>query len=245
MTYTDDTLLAGQVRLRQSGAGHRAGTDAVLLAAAVPDKGVLVDAGAGSGAVGLMACRADKSRPVWFIERDAAQADLARFNAADNGLTAARVVTGSLFDAAGLAAAGLAAGRADCVATNPPYLEKGRARVAPDPGRAAARVMDGGTLEGWLNACIRLLKPDGRLVLIHRAERIAELLRLITPPLGGVRLRFIHPLAGRAATRVVLTAGRRSKAPLIVAPPLVLHEAGGGFTAEARALHDGTARLFD
>ena len=47
-------LLAGKVKLHQLTRGFRAGTDAVLLAAAAPVvSGLVLDAGAATGAVGL------------------------------------------------------------------------------------------------------------------------------------------------------------------------------------------------
>ena len=80
MKTTDDALLGGRVRLLQPERGHRAGTDAVLLAATADAKPgqVVVDVGASTGAVGLMvAARVPGIAPV-FIERDA---DLARAGA--------------------------------------------------------------------------------------------------------------------------------------------------------------------
>ena len=52
-----DAFLGGRLTLRQLPSGHRAGTDAVLLAACVPPnaKGLGVDVGAGVGAAGLSA----------------------------------------------------------------------------------------------------------------------------------------------------------------------------------------------
>ena len=51
----EDSLLGGAVRLLQPARGHRAGTDAVLLAAAAPASAgdVVTGCGAGTGAVGL------------------------------------------------------------------------------------------------------------------------------------------------------------------------------------------------
>src|SRR5688572_25005148 len=83
---TEDTLLDGRVRLIQPARGHRAGTDAVLLAAAAPleagDR--VVDAGAATGAVGLMLARRASIRVV-LVERDPGLAELCRRNLALNG----------------------------------------------------------------------------------------------------------------------------------------------------------------
>lgn len=54
---TLDAFLSGGLKLRQARAGHRSGTDAILLASVTPPgtDGLILDVGAGSGAVGLAA----------------------------------------------------------------------------------------------------------------------------------------------------------------------------------------------
>src|SRR5690349_18762620 len=85
---TEDALLDGRVRLLQRARGHRAGTDAVLLAAAAPvgPDDVVVDAGAATGAVGLMAAAREKNVRFVFVERDPELAELCRRNCDDNGV---------------------------------------------------------------------------------------------------------------------------------------------------------------
>ena len=91
-----------------------------------------------------------------------------------------------------------------------------------------------------LQACARVLRPKGRLVLIHRADRIDEVLRVFPRGFGGLALRFVHSRADCAATRVLVSARKGSRAPLSVAPPLILHE-DARFTQEAGAMHRGEA----
>jgi tRNA1(Val) A37 N6-methylase TrmN6 len=132
---------------------------------------------------------------------------------------------------------------ADLVLTNPPFLEEGQARISPDQGRAAAHALPAGGLEAWLKACTGLLKPKGRLVMIHRAERVAECLEIFGKGLGGVELRFVHPTADRPAIRFLLSGVKGSRAPLSILPPLILNGSDGRFTPEAEALHRGEATL--
>lgn len=243
---SEDTLLDGRVRLLQPVRGHRAGSDAVLLAAAValgPGE-TAVDLGAGSGAVGLMLAAASAGQVV-FVERDPALVDLCRRNVALNGLDGrARVVEADvLAPTAERRRRGLLAASADVVATNPPFLEAGRSRASPDPGRAAAHQMPDQGLDPWLAAAADLLRPKGRLVLIHRADRLAECLRLLAPAFGGVVVKAIQPRADEAATRIVVTAVKDSRAPLQIAPPLVLHGPEGRFTPAAEAIHRGERSL--
>jgi tRNA1(Val) A37 N6-methylase TrmN6 len=240
----EDALLGGRVRLLQSAGGHRAGTDAVLLAAAAPARAGqrVVDVGAATGAVGLMIAAREPGIRLAFVERDPDQAALCRQNLVLNGVRG-EVAEVDLLDRAAWERAGLDPQAADLVVTNPPYLEVGQARVSPDAGRAAAHLLPPGGLDAWLKACGALLKPGGRLVLVHRADRLADIIEGLGRGFGGLCLRPVHPDSGRPATRILVTATRASRAPLAIAPPLVLHGDGGRFTPFAEALHRGEAVL--
>src|SRR5512146_1504946 len=88
--YTEDAFLGGRLRLRQPKSGHRAGHDAILLAAATAARpgDRVVELGAGIGAVGLaLATRVEGIRLV-LVEIDAALAGLARDNAVANAISA-------------------------------------------------------------------------------------------------------------------------------------------------------------
>ncbi|MGF9756968.1 methyltransferase [Microvirga sp. 0TCS3.31] len=241
---TQDLLLGGRMRLAQLAKGHRAGTDAVLLAASAPVKpdDVVVDVGAATGAVGLMAAVREKDARFVFVERNSELAELCRRNCQDNEVQG-EVVVADVLDRASRLAAGLMPESADLVLTNPPFLEEGQARISPDRGRAAAHALPVGGLEAWLKACTGLLKPKGRLVLIHRADRMAECLDILGKWLGGIELRFVHPTGDRPAIRFLLSGIKGSRAPLAILPPVILNGPDGRFTPEAEALHRGEATL--
>jgi tRNA1(Val) A37 N6-methylase TrmN6 len=241
---TQDLLLGGRVHLAQPARGHRAGTDAVLLAASAPVRpgDVVVDVGAATGAVGLMAAAREKDARFVFVERDPDLADLCRRNCRDNDVQGEVVVT-DVLDRAARQAACLMPESADLVLTNPPFLEEGQARISPDRGRAAAHALPAGGLDAWLRTCTGLLRPKGRLAMIHRADRVAECLQIVSAWLGGLELRFVHPSVDRPAIRFLLSGIKGSRASLSVLPPLVLNGPDGRFTPGAEALHRGEASL--
>jgi tRNA1(Val) A37 N6-methylase TrmN6 len=241
---TEDLLLGGRVRLVQPCTGHRAGTDAVLLAAsaAVKPGDVVVDVGAATGAVGLMAAARERGARFIFVERDPHLAELCRRNCRDNGVEGELAVA-DVLDKGSRLAVGLNPDSADLVLTNPPFLEEGQARISPDRGRAAAHALPAGGLEAWLKACAGLLKPKGRLVMIHRADRVAECLRILEKWLGGLELRFVHPSADRPAIRFLVSGIKGSRAPVSILPPLILNGPDGHFTPQTEALHRGEANL--
>ncbi|EIM26078.1 tRNA1(Val) (adenine(37)-N6)-methyltransferase [Microvirga lotononidis] len=241
---TEDLLLGGRVHLVQPERGHRAGTDAVLLAASAPLRpgDVVLDVGAATGAVGLMAAARQKDARFVFVERDPHLAELCRRNCRDNGVDG-QVAVADVLDRDSRLAAGLASESADLVLTNPPFLEEGQARISPDQRRAAAHALPSGGLETWLKACAGLLKPKGRLVLIHRADRTVECLRILDKWFGGLELRFVHSTADRPAIRLLLSGIKGSRAPSSILPPLILNGSDGHFTPQAEALHRGEGTL--
>ena len=244
IAVTDDAILGGRLRLLQPARGHRAGTDAVLLAAAVPadGSGLLVDVGAGSGAAGLAAALDRPSLDLVLLERDPFLAGLADENLRRNSLRG-RVVGADLLSREALAAAGLFQEMADIVITNPPFFRSGEVRASPDPLRRAAHVMEEG-VESWVKAALALVKPRGLFALIHRSDALPALLPALAGRLGGMTLCAIHPRPDAPAARFVLRGVKGSRAPLVLASPLVLHEPSGAFTPRASQLHRGENALF-
>src|SRR5437868_15180156 len=87
--FTEDAFLGGALRLRQLTSGHRAGHDAMLLAAATPARpgDRVIDFGAGVGAAGLAVARRVENIDLVLVEIDATLAGLARANAEANTLS--------------------------------------------------------------------------------------------------------------------------------------------------------------
>lgn len=240
-------LLGGRLTLRQRVAGHRAGTDAVLLAAAVPAeaRGLLIDAGAGAGTAGLAAGLRCPALDILLFDREPHAVALAADNLAANGLAMrGRACEADLLDPKSRRAAGILDASASVVLSNPPYLEQGQGRRSPDEARARAHVLEGEEgLTRWLRACAALVAPHGDIFMIHRAERLADLLTALEGRVGAIAVLPVHPRAGEDAIRVLLRARKGSRAPMRLRPPLILHGPDGRFTPEAEALHRGEATI--
>jgi tRNA1(Val) A37 N6-methylase TrmN6 len=247
--FTVDRWLGGRLVLVQPRDGHRVGTDAALLAAAAGTaEGRIADVGAGVGAVGLALAQRSERAFADLIEIDPDLARLAGINAARNGLQArARVLTLDILEPGERREAGIAGETADCVVTNPPFFESGTVRASPDQVRARAHVLrpagGGATLEAWIRASLALLRPGGRFVMIHRPDALASVLAATERRLGGLALLPVHAFAGGSANRLLVSGVKGSKAPMRIAPALILHGADGRLTAEADAIHRGEALL--
>ncbi|MBL8644897.1 MAG: methyltransferase [Rhodospirillaceae bacterium] len=234
---TDDALLNGRVRLRQPKTGYRAAIDPVLLAAAVRASGSarVLDAGCGTGAATFCLAARLPLVDVSGLERQPELAALAQEGVALNNLSArARIVQGDLMALPDL----ICAYPFDIVMTNPPYADGGT--VSPDAQVAAAHHESDADLGQWIAACVGLLKPKGRLVLIHRADRLSEILSCLKLRCGDIRITPLFPKPGEPARRVIVDAGLDRKTGDTLHPGLVLHGPDGAFTPKAQAiLRDG------
>jgi tRNA1(Val) A37 N6-methylase TrmN6 len=235
----ENGLLNGRVRLLQPRDGYRAGMDAALLAAAVPARPgeVVLEAGCGAGAV---LCQIGARRPgvrLLGVEREVPAADLARRNLTLNGLDGEAL---NADVAAGFAA--LDRPRADWAVSNPPFFDDPTALRAPAPGKRAAWMADDG-LQAWTDFLLAGVRDGGVVVMIHRADRLGDLLGMLGRKAGSFRILPVHPYADRPARRVIVRATRLGRAPLVLLPPLVLHDAGGGHSARADAVLRGEADL--
>jgi tRNA1(Val) A37 N6-methylase TrmN6 len=241
---SEDALLGGKLTLRQPIRGHRFGHDAVLLAAATPARTSehAIELGAGVGAAGLALARRVEGLTVTLVELDPSLATLARENAARNAL-AARVRVVCLDVAAPVARfadAGLGSDSADHVLMNPPF--NAPHNPSPDQARRLSHAASPGALARWIETAARLLRPQGALTLIWRADGLADLLAGLGSSFGAVAIKPVYPKPGAAAIRVVVNAAKTSNAPLSLLPGLVLADSDNKPSAQAEAiLREGAA----
>jgi tRNA1(Val) A37 N6-methylase TrmN6 len=239
---TENLILGGRVKLRQPKVGYRAGLDAALLAAACdsPAGARVLDAGCGVGGAVLAAAARRPEVSFTGVERDDAALALARENITLNGFEDRVDVTGgdigARFSALGLKPF-------DAAMANPPFFDDEASLRGPLPARRGAYIADDG-LAAWIGFLITAVREGGSVTVIHRADRLADILAACAPKAGSIRIRPIHPFADAPAKRVLVRAIKTGKAPLLLLPPLVLHERDGGkHTATVEAMLRGDAGL--
>lgn len=232
-----DAFLGGQLHLWQPKSGYRAGVDPVLLAASVPARSgqSVLDLGCGVGTASLCLGARVPDLSLWGVERQGIYADLAR----RNGLDTVHADIAEL-------PTDLRQMSFDHVICNPPYFDRNAGHSAHDVDREAARGEDT-PLPVWLETAARRLKPKGYLHLIHRVDKLPELLSLPCQ-MGSVEVLPLAARGGRAPERIILRARKEGRAPFVLHTPLVLHSGdthlrdADDYTAPvAAALRDGKA----
>ena len=243
--FTEDGFLGGQLRLRQPRSGHRAGHDAMLLAAATPASSGdrVVDFGAGVGAAGLAVARRVAGIELVLVEIDEGLARLALENAVANAIAAHVEVLDIASAANAFAAAGLTPDSVDVVLMNPPFNDPARHRASPHRAREIAHVARAATLKEWMHAARRLLKSGGVLTLIWRADAVAEVLTALERGFGSLEILPVHGAAKSPAIRVLIRAIKGGKAPTRIHAGLMLNDASGAPDQRVRDILAGKGVL--
>jgi tRNA1(Val) A37 N6-methylase TrmN6 len=236
---TDDAFLGGKLKLLQPARGHRAGHDAMLLAAAAPSKiWHAVDLGAGSGAAGLALLARGAAQNVTLVEIDAQLCKVARENAARNGCKERVHVV-----RANIARVGkpdgpkeVEAGSAELVIMNPPFNDPARNRTSPDKARKMAHAAPDTDIDVWLQCATRLLRANGHVVLIHRPEAIVPIITAMEGRFGAAEIIPVHSRPKGPAIRLIVRAIKGRKASPAFRPGFVLADNKGGQTEAAEAI---------
>jgi FkbM family methyltransferase len=243
-TITEDRLLDGRVRLLQPATGYRVALDTLVLAAAIEAEAgeAVLDVGAGVGAAALcLAVRVPGVRVVG-IEVQRELVSLASRNIQLNGLQDR--VEMIVADVAQRPPPRLAAGTFHHVMTNPPHMAAEEATLPPDPIKAIANVESTATLAKWLGWSLLMLRSRGTLTVVHRADRLGDILACLNGKAGEIVVYPLWPREGEAARRVLVRARKSVGTPLRLAPGLVLHEDGGKYTPQAEDVLRHAAALY-
>ena len=210
----------------------RFGTDSVLLAdfVSVGQRKRCIDLGCGSGILPLLLLTKYPALCVTGLELEPGSLDCAIANAVNNDVNKSFYpVCGDIRSSREL----FKSGEFDLVVSNPPYFPEGSGSVSPDPARAAARGEAHCTLSELCRAAAYLLHTGGAFCLVHRAERLCDV--LVTLRENGLepkRLRLVAHDMTKPPSLVLVEARRGGNAGLSVMPTLCIRNTDGTETAE-------------
>jgi len=236
---THDAILGGRLHVDQPRRGFRVAIDSVFLPAAVQAHvgETVLDLGCGVGAASLCLLRRAPQCTVIGLELQAELVELARGNAIGNGLEGSfEAVLGDVADPPER----ITQQKFSHVMMNPPYLEAGSGQAPNSASRAASLIEARAPLSRWIATGIRSLREGGSLTLIHRADRLQDILVAFAREAPGAGEIVVFPLwpetRGNPAIRVIVRARKGVATPLRIASGLALHESDGSFTREAEVV---------
>ncbi|MBQ8667327.1 MAG: tRNA1(Val) (adenine(37)-N6)-methyltransferase, partial [Lachnospiraceae bacterium] len=183
------------------------GMDAVLLSgyASIRRQDKVLDLCTGNGIIPiLLAAKTGAERIVGIeIQRDIA--DLAKRSVEANDLSdRVNILCADIKDAEEY----YQAGAFDAVTCNPPYMIDNHGIKNPDSPKAIARHEILCTFDDVARVASRMLKPGGRMFLIHRPFRLTEIFETLTKySLEPKRMKLVYPYVNREPNMVLIEAG--------------------------------------
>ena len=206
--------------------------DAVLLSgfASVKPGEKALDLGTGTGIIPILLEAKTEGSHFTGLEIQAEMAEMASRSVALNRLEEkVSIVQGdikevpTLFEKASF----------DVVTTNPPYMNDSHGLKNPDLPKAIARHEVLCNLEDVVRAAASVLRPGGRLYMVHRPRRLIEILMAMkSQKLEPKRMKFVHPFADKEANMVLIEAVRGGGALMTVEKPIIVYKEPGVYTDE-------------
>lgn len=217
--------------------------DALLLADFVHlpiQKGNILDLGTGNGVIPLLLSNRTKAQ-ITGLEIQERLADMARRSVQLNDLLERiHIITGDLREVH----SGLQQSSYDVVTCNPPYFKVGKATNTTynkNEYLTIARHEVKCSLEDVVKAAKRYVKPGGKVALVHRPERLVDMITLLRHyKIEPKRMRLVYPREGKAANTLLIEGIRDGSAGLEILSPLYVYNSDDSYTEEAHQIIYGT-----
>ncbi len=227
-----DDLQRNNLKIIQKTDGFCFGMDAVLLSgfAFVKESEQVLDLGTGTGIIPLLLSAKTRGKHFSALEIQEEIADMAARSVSLNHLEEKiNIVKGDIKEASRI----FGAASFDVVTTNPPYMNDAHGLKNPAEIKAISRHEVLCTLEDVVREGAKVLKPGGRMYMVHRPHRLIEILETMTTyKLEPKRMKFVHPFRDKEANMVLIESVRGGGAFLKLEAPIVVYKEPGVYTDE-------------
>lgn len=211
--------------------GFRFGIDAVLLSDfAKSATGKVMDLCTGTGIIPLLLAAKSKAEHIDAVEIQPEIADMAKRSVEYNSLTEKiNIQCTDLKDAPKIFGKSIY----DAVTVNPPYMRTGSGILNDTDTKTVSRHEIKCNLEDVIRVSSELLKPHGKLFMVHRPSRLAEIFSAMRQyKLEPKIMRLIAPTEGKEVNLVLICGIKCAKSDLKIMPTLFVYDKNGGYTKE-------------
>lgn len=233
-----DYLIREDLRIIQNDAVFSFSTDALLLGhfTEVRKRDRILDMCAGNGVIPLLL--SDKGNNVITgVEIQPQLVNMAvrsvQYNHLEDRITMVEMDINALIQAYSPA-------QFDLITCNPPYFKANRTNQHQLEAHKIARHEIYCTLDDCLRVSNHLLKEGGRVVMVHRAERMLDLFESMRHyRIEPKRLHMIFSKPGKAAQTIVVEGRKGGRQGLDIAPPFYIYDEQGDYTPEMKEIYYG------
>lgn len=223
--------------LIQKKTGFRFGIDAVLLAnfADVRKGDTVLDIGSGTGIISILIAAKTGAKTIFGLEIQRELAEMSERSIVLNNLQdRVKIIQGDIRKGTGY----FGASKFDVIVVNPPYMVQGSGLVNPEDSKALSRHEIACTLEDIISMSSKLLVPGGQLAMVHRSERLADVLCLMREySIEPKYIRFVHPLVHKRANIFLVKGARGGRPQLKLIEPLYIYDSPGVYSGEINRIY--------
>ena len=234
-----DNLEYKNLKIIQNIKGFCFGIDSVILsdfAKDVRNNSIGADLGTGTGIIGILLSAKTKLKKIIGIEVQEDIADMAKRSISLNRLEEKFEVINiniknveEKFKRESL----------DFVITNPPYKKLDTGKVNENEYKYISRHECSANLEDFIKASKYLLKDKGSLYMVHRPERLADIIELMRKyKIEPKKIRMVHSTINKEASLVLIKAIKNAKAFLKIDKPLIIYNENGEYTKKKYKIYN-------
>ncbi len=235
----DDLQLNG-LKIIQNTEGFCFGIDSVILsefAKNIKNNANVVDLGTGTGILGFLLCGKTNLKTVTGIEIQEDVAAMAKKSIELNELNEKfKIIEANITDI--FKNKLLEKNKYDVVITNPPYKELGTGIINIDEKKLISRHEIKATLFDFINIASQLLKDKGELYMVHKAERLVDIIDLFRKNnIEPKELRNVYSKPDEDATLILIKGIKSGKKFLKIKKPLYIYEKNGEYSEEIKKIN--------
>lgn len=232
-----DDLQLGGLRIIQNVDKFCFGVDAVLLSdfADIRKNHTVLDIGTGTGIIPILLAGKTRAKSVIGLEIQEEMAEMASRSMVLNNLEdRVKIIHGDIKSYNEY----FARSSFDVIVSNPPYTSKGSGLINPHDSKAISRHEILCTLEDVVSAAAALLVPGGQLAMVHRPERLADILcSMRNHGIEPKYLRFVHPKPYKKPNMILVKGNRGGGQELKVLEPLYVYNENGTYSNEINKIY--------
>lgn len=234
-----DDLEYKNLKIIQNKTGFCFGIDSILLsdfAKNIKKNAKVIDIGSGTGVISILLCEKTKLEKIYGIEIQEEVANMSKRSALLNSLEKKfEVINIDINDIFNI----LNKNEFDAIVTNPPYKPFNTGARNIEIKKIISRHEVKCTLEDIIEKSSKLLKSLGEFYMVHRAERLADIMCLLRKyRLEPKEIRFVQSKVNEKPKLILVKAVKNAKEYLKLDSPLIIYRDDGQYTDEILKIYN-------
>ena len=228
----DDLEYKG-LKIIQNRKGFCFGIDSILLtdfAKGIKKESKVIDLGTGTGIIPILLSSKSRASKFWGIEIQSEVAEMAQrsilLNSLEEKITIINKDIKQLEE-------NFEKNSIDVIVANPPYKKANCGIKNENQSKVIARHEIKANLEDFICISSKLLKTHGELYMIHRPERLIDIVELCRKyKIEPKNIRMVYPNEESKPNMILIKAVKQSGKFLIIEKPLIVYQKNGKYTEE-------------